>query len=159
MARVLCVCRAWTYPEWVQPALLETDKKKQKVQLATVLAHPMNVSFDQYIGECVDMVNGVAVKSLRHFATLVAGIADGLITIDFKPPRVERKGKMVPDGSRTYVVLDAAAVKACEAEILEADKIPTWCSPELLDPPDEPEPESEPEPEPEPEPELEPEPE
>ena len=142
-----CSCRAWTYPEWTHPALSEKEKKKQKVYLADVLAHQMNVSYDQYVGLYVHKVNGVAVKSLRHFASLVADIADGLITVDFESPRVEREGKMVPDGSRTYVVLDAAEVKVCEAEILEADKVPAWCSPELLDPQGEPEPEPEPEPE------------
>jgi hypothetical protein len=36
-------------------------------------------------------------------------------------------------GPVRYVVFDAAETKACAEEILRLNKVPSWCSPELLD--------------------------
>ena len=95
-------------------------------------------------------------KDLRHFASLVSDLGDGELILDFKPSRVERDGRLVPDGSRTFVVFDCQELKETEAEILEADKVPSWCTPSLLEPsePGQPGPEPEPGLEPEPEPEA-----
>ena len=109
----------------------------------------------------MDKVNGVAVRDLRHFASLVSDLGDGDLTLDFKAPRVTKvesphDWRLAPDGSRTFVVFDCQELKETEAEILEADKVPSWCTPSLLEPsePGQPGPGPEPGPEPEPEPEA-----
>ena len=49
----------------------------------------------------------------------------GEIVVDFKT------GKQ--SNARAYVVFDAAEAKVCENEILGLNKVPHWCSPELLE--------------------------
>ena len=126
--------RTYLYPEWTKPAWSDDDETPNKVYVSAVLAHPINVSYEQYQGQSVGKVNEVPVKNMRHFVSLIAGISDGDVVIDFAPEKVRRGDQYVDDGSRTFIVLDAREMKACEAEILEADKIPNWCSPELLEP-------------------------
>jgi len=64
---------------------------------------------------------------MKHLAQLVtlAEEAGGEITVDFKTSNTST--------SRAYVVFDAAEAKECSDEILSLNKVPTWCSPELLE--------------------------
>jgi hypothetical protein len=99
------------------------DLEWQGCIFADVLAHPINVSYDRMKGEVVSALNGTKVKNMAHLAALIAAVEGGEIILDFECKTA---------GSRTYVVFDAAEARACEAEILGANKIPSWCTPGLL---------------------------
>ena len=68
-------------------------------------------------------VNGTPVKNMRHLVELLSAVEAGETTIDFDCGKSE---------SRAHCVFDTAEAKHCEEEILGLSKVPTWCSPELL---------------------------
>jgi len=101
-----------------------TDPTQQSCILADVLAHRINVSYDLFKGEVISKVNGTPVKNMRHLVELVSAVEGGETTLDF----CTGKGS----SSRAYCVFDTADAKGCEEEILGLNKVPAWCSPELL---------------------------
>jgi PDZ domain-containing secreted protein len=93
--------------------------------LSDVMAHSINVSYDEMVGQVVSAVNGEPVKNMRHLAQLLqAATADDLV-LDF---RVPKDGEM-----RSFLVFDRAEALACTEEILVQNKVPAWCSPSLLE--------------------------
>ena len=115
----------------------DEDSRTQSCTVYDVLHHPINVSYDQYRKERLDMVDGVEVQSMRHLVELIQNMGtEGDLKLDFMMPRIERDGKLVKDGSRTYIVFDKAELISCEAEILEKNVVPCWCTPEHLKLPD-----------------------
>lgn len=108
----------------------------QAIVLCDVLAHPINVSYELR-GERLLAVNGVAVRNMRHLAELLCpdrleAEASETLELDFgfDDRREER---------RQFVVFERREVLTNTAEILRQNKIPMWCSPELLPKPKEPE--------------------
>lgn len=99
------------------------DLDQQSCILADVLAHRINVSYDNFKGEVLKAVNGTPVKNMRHLVELLSAVEAGETTIDFDCGKSE---------SRAHCVFDTAEAKHCEEEILGLNKVPTWCSPELL---------------------------
>ena len=100
-----------------------TDLTQQSCILADVLAHRINVSYDNFKGEVIKAVNGTAVKNMRHLVELLSALEAGETTIDFDCGKSQ---------SRAHCVFDTAEAKECEAEILGLNKVPCWCSPGLL---------------------------
>lgn len=99
------------------------DLDQQSCILADVLAHRINVSYDSFKGEVLKAVNGTPIKNMRHFVQLLSAVEDDETTIDFDCGKSE---------SRAHCVFDTTEAKQCEEEILGLNKVPTWCSPELL---------------------------
>ena len=62
---------------------------------------------------------------MKHLVALVAGAQGEEITVDFECGKAS--------AMRAHVVFETAEAKACEEEILGLNKVPTWCSPELLE--------------------------
>ena len=100
-----------------------TDLTQQSCILADVLAHRINVSYDNFKGEVIKAVNGTAVKNMRHLVELLSAVETGETTIDFDCGKSE---------SRAHCVFDTVEAKECEEEILGLNKVPSWCSPELM---------------------------
>jgi S1-C subfamily serine protease len=103
----------------------------QAIVLCDVLAHPVNVSYDLR-GERLLCVNGVAVKNMRHLVELLhpskleASTRETLeLDFGFDERREER---------RQFVVFETKEILATTSEILRQNKIPQWCSPDLLPP-------------------------
>ena len=100
-----------------------TDLTQQSCILADVLAHRINVSYDNFKGEVIKAVNGTTVKNMRHLVELLSAVKTVETTIDFDCGKSE---------SRAHCVFDTVEVKECEEEILGLNKVPSWCSPELM---------------------------
>jgi PDZ domain-containing secreted protein len=100
-----------------------TDLTQQSCILADVLAHRINVSYDNFKGEVIKAVNGTTVKNMRHLVELLSAVKTGETTIDFDCGKSE---------SRAHCVFDTVEAKECEEEILGLNKVPSWCSPELM---------------------------
>eukprot|EP01043_Picozoa_sp_COSAG02_P054494 COSAG02_NODE_6177_length_3750_cov_5.248973_5_plen_130_part_00 len=100
-----------------------TDLTQQSCVLADVLAHRINVSYDNFKGEVIKAVNGTAVKNMRHLVELLSALEAGETTIDFDCGKSQ---------SRAHCVFDTVEAKECEGEILGLNKVPAWCSPELV---------------------------
>jgi len=101
----------------------------QAIVLCDVLSHPINVSYELR-GERLLAVNGIAVRSMRHLVELLSPErlqATEFVELDFgfEERRNER---------RQFVVFETKEVLATTAEILKQNKIPMWCSAELLTP-------------------------
>lgn len=101
----------------------------QAIVLCDVLAHPINVSYD-FRGERLVAVNGVAVRNMKHLASLLdPSKLENVPTLEldfgfsFEDRRAER---------RQFVVFETKEVFKTSAEILKQNKIPSWCSAELL---------------------------
>jgi len=96
--------------------------------LGDVLAHPINVSYDLR-GERLLAVDSIPVRNMRHLAQ------------QLQPSRLETLEKVELDfglelgrtDRRSFVVFECKELLETSAEILKLNKIPTWCSPELLD--------------------------
>merc|ERR1711957_618951 len=115
----------WPYQAHERAGQLEfSDVEQQACILVDVLAHGINVSYDRMIGEIVDKVNGTEVKNMKHLASLISAVESGALQIDFKA----RTGLTM----HKYIVFDVGEVKACEIAILDINKIPQWCSPQLV---------------------------
>ena len=99
------------------------DLTQQSCILADVLAHRINVSYDSFKGEVIKAINGTAVKNMRHLVELLSATEAGETTIDFDCGKSQ---------SRAHCVFDTVEAKECEEEILRLNKVPTWCSPELI---------------------------
>ena len=100
-----------------------TDLTQQSCILADVLAHRINVSYDNFKGEVIKAVNGTTVKNMRHLVELLSAVKTVETTIDFDCGKSE---------SRAHCVFDTVEAKECEEEILGLNKVPSWCSPELM---------------------------
>mmetsp|Transcript_96497 Transcript_96497/g.191197 ORF Transcript_96497/g.191197 Transcript_96497/m.191197 type:complete len:537 (+) Transcript_96497:166-1776(+) len=100
-----------------------TEPDQQLCLVTSVLPHSINVSYDWSWGKIASKINGIDVKNMRHLAKLCSEVQEGEVTIDFK----------VQGDTRQHVVFDATEVKECNDEILAANKINHWCSPELLE--------------------------
>lgn len=104
----------------------------QAIVLCDVLAHPLNVSYDLR-GERLLAVNGQAVRNMRHLVELLEpSRLEAVETLEldfgFDDRREER---------RQFVVFETKEVVATTAEILRQNKIPMWCSSDLLQQPSE----------------------
>jgi len=101
----------------------------QAIVLCDVLAHPLNVSYDLR-GERLLAVNGVAVRNMRHLVELLEpSRLEAVETLELDFGFDERR-----EERRQFVVFETKEVLATTAEILRQNKIPTWCSPDLLRP-------------------------
>lgn len=100
------------------------DKEEQCCILSSVLAHDLNVTYERYVGQLVEKVNGTKVKNMQHLVKLISDNDCDELVIDFDVPE-ERD-------MRSRVVFDVAKLKLHEADILKKSKVPVWCSPELL---------------------------
>mmetsp|Transcript_90889 Transcript_90889/g.142770 ORF Transcript_90889/g.142770 Transcript_90889/m.142770 type:complete len:541 (-) Transcript_90889:56-1678(-) len=101
----------------------------QAIVLCDVLAHPINVSFD-FRGERLVGVNGVAVRNMKHLVRLLdpSKLEDvATLELDFGFSFEDRRAER-----RQFVVFETKEVLKTSAEILKQNKIPTWCSLELL---------------------------
>jgi len=99
----------------------------QAAVLCDVLAHPINVSYDLR-GERLLAVNGVVIRNMRHLVELLSPEnleATETLELDFgfDDRREER---------RQFVVFDSREISRTTQDILRQNKIPHWCSPELL---------------------------
>jgi len=101
----------------------------QAIVLCDVLAHPINVSYE-FRGERLVAVNGVAVRNMQHLVKLLdPSKLEGVETLEldfgfsFEDRRAER---------RQFVVFETNEVLVTTKEILKQNKIPMWCSAELL---------------------------
>eukprot|EP01047_Picozoa_sp_COSAG01_P056546 COSAG01_NODE_6426_length_3674_cov_1.718042_1_plen_187_part_00 len=129
------------YPSWVADSIPDdpdpggpyTSDIAKHMHLVAVLQHPINVTYDDYIGSKLSKLNGIDVKDLAHLVELMLALPpEGDLVIDFAEKHEVEGGKLVESDARTHVVFDIAELKANEAAILTADKVPCWCSPELL---------------------------
>ncbi len=91
---------------WADFANLRTAERGQVIVLTQVLAHAVNQGYDELGGRVVERVGAVGVRDLAHLAELLDARAAGFVELT------------LDDG--TAVVLDAAAARASEAELLEA---------------------------------------
>jgi len=99
----------------------------QPIVLCDVLAHPLNVSYDLR-GERLLAVNGVAVRNMRHLVELLEpSTIEAVETIELDFGFDERR-----DERRQFVVFETKEILATTSEILRQNKMPSWCSPELL---------------------------
>jgi hypothetical protein len=93
---------------------------EQVVIIVSVLSHPVNHGNDvNRLPQCV-AVNGAKVRNIRQIKEEVDKIESGFV--EFK----------LADGK--LIVLDVAACRAAETEIMQTYAVPSPCSPELLVP-------------------------
>lgn len=116
-----------TWQQWWEKAPVEllhhyyvgtrTEQRQEVVALTHVLADEINVGYGEFFNAVVESVNGVAVKSMRHFVELVVGSS----------PRVELKTT-----DKCLIVLDTAAAKERGPELLTRYHVPRDRSRDLV---------------------------
>jgi hypothetical protein len=111
------------------------------VMLIDVLAHNINVTYDMPIGIPLRFFNGTPVRNLKHLARLFDefmkklpneaepqkdGCRPLFIELAFKAFEYQQDDECV-------AVFDPFEIKSTEAQIFAANKVSSWCSPELLE--------------------------
>merc|ERR1712062_569416 len=97
------------------------DPSKQICICCGVLPHGVNVSYGKNVGQIIDKVNGNEVTDMRHLASVLHEQKVGALIVDFRAVK-----------GRNFIVFDMADVRGSEEEILNANCVPYWCTPSLL---------------------------
>jgi S1-C subfamily serine protease len=95
---------------------IRTEERQEVVVLLHVLADEINVGYGDFFNTVIESVNGVAVRSMRHFVELLDGSSD----------RAE-----IRTSDKCIIVLDCHAAKAKSAELLARYHVPFDRSPDL----------------------------
>ena len=95
-----------------------SEKRKEVVIISRVLAHEINVGYDETYNVAITKANGVAIRDLRQLFEIL-NCAEGTIDIE--------------TSIGTHVVLDAVNANAADLEILKRYNINARYSPDLED--------------------------
>lgn len=98
---------------------------EEAVILQDVLAHDINVTYEEYRGLLIHSINGTRIQSLKHLASFYEANKEPFITIEFGGGG--RKEKHAES-----VVMEMGLCAATQMEILVQHKIPHWCSDDVL---------------------------
>lgn len=92
-----------------------------------MLAHDINVSYEDYAGLLLHSINGTRITSLAQLARFYASCVEPFLTLEFN-------GSGRKEKHAEQVVLELALCELTQLEILAQHKMPNWCSDDVIPP-------------------------